>query len=203
MLEAVADPSGNNQVDGSIPALIAAAEGGDRAARDALFESLYAELHRMARQELARQGGTASIGATTLLHEAYLDMAGSAGPIFPDRARFMAYAARVMRGLIIDHARERQAIKRGGGFEFTSLETDVADNLADYEQLAAIGSALDSLALAEPALAEVIDLRFFCGFSIPEIAALSSTSERTVHRRWEKARIYVRRYLRPETEPQR
>jgi RNA polymerase sigma factor (TIGR02999 family) len=190
-------------VDGSIPVLFAAAEGGDRAARDALFESLYAELHRMAKRELARQGPMASIGATTLLHEAYLGMAGGARPTFPDRARFMAYAARVMRGLIIDHARERQAIKRGGGFEITSLGTDVAGDLADYDELFAIGDALDSLATADPSLAEVIDLRFFCGFSIPEIANLSGTSARTVHRRWEKARIFLRQYMRPGMDAER
>jgi RNA polymerase sigma factor (TIGR02999 family) len=192
-----------NIVDRSIPALIAAAEGGDRAARDALFESLYAELHRMAKRELTRQGPTSTIGVTTLLHEAYLGMTGGAGATFPDRARFMAYAARVMRGLIIDHARERQAIKRGGGFEITSLGTDVADNLADYEELSAIGAAVDSLATADPSLAEVVDLRFFCGLSIPEIATLSGTSERTVHRRWEKARIYLRQYLRPTADAER
>jgi RNA polymerase sigma factor (TIGR02999 family) len=192
-----------NNVDCSIPALIAAAEGGDRAARDALFESLYAELHRMAKRELARQGPVASIGVTTLLHEAYLGMAAGARPAFPDRGRFMAYAARVMRGLIIDHARERQAIKRGGGFEITSLGADVAENLADYDELAAIGDALDSLATADPSLAEVTDLRFFCGLSIPEIASLSGTSERTVHRRWEKARIFLRQYLRPGTDAER
>jgi RNA polymerase sigma factor (TIGR02999 family) len=190
-------------LDASIPALFTAAEGGDRVARDALFASLYAELRRMATRELARQGAAATIGVTTLLHEAYLGMAGSAGPSFPDRARFMAYAARVMRGLVIDHARQRQAIKRGGGFEITSLGTDVAENVADYGELSAIGAALDALASADPALAEVVDMRFFCGFSIPEIAALSGASERTVHRRWEKARVYLRQYLRPEMQEER
>jgi RNA polymerase sigma factor (TIGR02999 family) len=187
-------------VDVSITSLIAAAEGGDVAARDSLFGALYAELHRMARRELARQGPAASIGVTTLLHEAYLGMAGGAGRSFPDRARFMAYAARVMRGVIIDHARERQAIKRGGLFEITSLSTDVAENAVDHAELSAISAALDELARTDPALAELVDLRFFCGFSIPEVAAMSGTSERTVHRRWEKARIYLRHYLRPEAD---
>jgi RNA polymerase sigma factor (TIGR02999 family) len=192
-----------NNVDGSICALFAAADGGDQAARDSLFETLYVELHRMAKRELARQGPAAAVSVTTLLHEAYLGMAGHAGPTFPDRARFMAYAARVMRGLIIDHARERQALKRGGGFEITSLGTDVAESVADYDQLSTIGAAIDSLASADASLAEVVDLRFFCGFSIPEIATLSGISERTVHRRWEKARIYLRQYLRPEPDAER
>jgi RNA polymerase sigma factor (TIGR02999 family) len=112
----------------------------------------------------------------------------------------MAYAARVMRGVIIDHARERQAIKRGGLFEITSLGTDVGGSVVDHQELSALSDALDELASADPALAEVVDLRFFCGFSIPEIAAMSGTSERTVHRRWDKARIYLRQYLRPEPD---
>jgi RNA polymerase sigma factor (TIGR02999 family) len=185
-------------MDGSIPSLFTAAERGDLAARDSLFGSLYAELHQMARRELARQGPAGALGVTTLLHEAYLGMAGREGPSFPDRARFMAYAVRVMRGLIIDHARERQAIKRGGLFEITSLDTDVAEQVADHHELSAISGALDELAKTDPALAEVVDMRFFCGFSMPEIAAMSGSSERTVHRRWEKARIYLRQYLRPE-----
>ena len=94
------------RLDSTISSLIGAAERGDGAAAEALFSALYSELHRLAKRELARQGVAVSLGATTLLHEAYLDMAARDGPSFPDRARFMGYAARVMRGLIIDHARE-------------------------------------------------------------------------------------------------
>ena len=112
----------------------------------------------------------------------------------------MGYAARVMRGVIIDHARERRAIKRGGLFEITSLGTDVAENAVDHQELSAISGALDELARVDPSLAELVDLRFFCGFSVSEIAAMSASSERTVHRRWEKARIYLRQYLRPEAD---
>jgi RNA polymerase sigma factor (TIGR02999 family) len=191
-------------VDGSLASLMAAADAGSGAARESLFTALYAELHRMARRELTRSGAAGSLGVTTLLHEAYVEMAGRSGAAFPDRARFMGYAARVMRGLIIDHARERHAIKRGGLFEITALETDVAEHAVDHRELSEISAALDELAKADPSLAEVVDLRFFGGFSIPEIAAMSATSERTVHRRWEKARIYLHRYLRPvsDTSPE-
>lgn len=187
----------------SLSSLIDAAEHGDRAARESLFVTLYAELHQMAKRELARNHGLASFGVTTLLHEAYVQMAGRAGTSFPDRARFMGYAARVMRGLIIDHARERQAVKRGGLFEITSLATDVAEKAVDHQELSALSAALDALAETDPSLAEVVDLRFFCGFSVSEIATMSGTSERTVHRRWEKARIYLRQYLRPEADEDR
>ena len=96
--------------------LIQTAEKGDSAATEALFGALYSELHRMARRQLARGGSGVSLSVTTLLHEAYLDMAGRSDVQFPDEARFMGYAARVMRNLIINYARDRQAQKRGGLF---------------------------------------------------------------------------------------
>jgi RNA polymerase sigma factor (TIGR02999 family) len=182
--------------DSTIASLADATERGDRSAADALFAALYSELHRLACRELARQGVPLGLSATTLLHQAYLDMAEREGPAFPDRARFMGYAARVMRGLIIDHARNRQAQKRGGLFEITSLTTDVLENPVDYLELERIGEALDQLGKTEPSLAEIVDLKFFCGFSFSEIAAMRAVSERTVQRNWEKARIYLHSNLR-------
>jgi RNA polymerase sigma factor (TIGR02999 family) len=163
-----------------------------------LFSTLYSELHRMAKRELARRGASASLSVTTLLHEAYLDMARRDGHAFADRAHFMGYATRVMRGLIVDHARSRNAIKRGGEFEITSLTTDVVENAVDAKGLSSISDALDQLAKAEPALAELVDLKFFCGFSFAEIAALRNLSERTVQRSWEKARIYLHHSIRAD-----
>ncbi len=185
-------------MDSTIASLMAASERGDGLASEALFAALYSELHRMAKRELARQGVPMTLGATTLLHEAYLDMASRSGPSFPDRPRFMGYAARVMRGLIIDHARERRAQKRGGGFEITSLSTDVAENVADARELTRISSALDELAVTDRSLAEIVDLKFFCGFSFAEIAGMREVSERTVQRDWEKARIYLHRKIRAD-----
>jgi RNA polymerase sigma factor (TIGR02999 family) len=180
-------------------ALMQAAEGGSRPAADALFSALYAELRRIALHELARHGAPMTLSATTLLHKAYIEMAGREGTSFPDRNRFMGYAARVMRGLIIDHARNRQAQKRGGQFEITSLETGTENGL-DENKLDEISQALDELAKAEPALAEIVDLKFFCGFSFAEIAATRDVSERTIQRQWEKARIYLHRTLRRDLE---
>jgi RNA polymerase sigma factor (TIGR02999 family) len=178
-------------LDSSVSSLIASAEGGDRQAADALFTALYGELHRMAQRQLARSAPYLTLGTTTLLHEAYVDLAGREGAVFPDRARFMAYAARVMRGIVIDHARNRKAQKRGGQFEITSLERDAADPAAEPGELARIGEALDELTAVEPELAQVVDLKFFCGFSFAEIGALRGVSERTVQRQWKKARIYL------------
>lgn len=179
----------------TIASLVSSTEHGDRAAADALFSALYSELHRLARSQLARRGGGVTLGATTLLHEAYLDMSRREGAAFPDAARFMGYAAKVMRGLIIDYARRRQAQKRGGGFELTSFTDRAPDAAPDREELVAIGAALDDLAAVDPELAQIVDLKFFCGFSFAEIAEMRGVSERTVQRHWERARVYLHRAL--------
>ena len=175
--------------------LIAGAENGTPATASALFTALYSELHRLAQRQLAGSSSQVTLGTTTLLHEAYLDMAERAGGAFPDRGRFMGYAARVMRGLIIDYVRSRKAQKRGGQFELASLGEEVADPGVDSIELARIGEAIEQLAAVDPDQAQVVDLRFFCGFSFAEIAAMRGLSERTVQRQWEKARLYLHRAL--------
>jgi RNA polymerase sigma factor (TIGR02999 family) len=182
----------------TISSFTGVAERSSTMAANALFSALYSELHRLAKRELARYMAPASLSVTTLLHEAYLDISARDGASFPDKARFMGYAARVMRGLIIDHARSRSAIKRGGQVEITSLEDDEFMNPVDARELSLISEALDQLAKVEPELAELVDLKFFCGFSFAEIAALQNLSERTVQRKWEKARIYLHRDIRTD-----
>jgi RNA polymerase sigma factor (TIGR02999 family) len=177
-------------LDEAVASLIANAEKGDASAADALFGLLYAELHRLAKGQLARNSG-GTLGTTTLLHEAYLSMAEREGTVFPDRARFMAYAARAMRGLIIDHARGRQAQKRGGEFVFTPVDETLAAPGADQPDLERVAAALDELAALEPRLAQVVEFRFFCGFSFEEIAGMWDVSVRTVKRDWAKARTFL------------
>lgn len=179
-----------------LSALIDAAERQEPGASEALFTALYGELHRIARRELARQGWNVTLGATSLLHEAYMDLAKVDGAKFPDRQHFMGYAARVMRGLIIDYARHRQTQKRGGKFELTTISTDVAESVADADELSEVSAALDELGKVDPELADVVDLKFFCGFSFAEIAAMKGISERTVQRNWQKARLYLHRAVR-------
>jgi RNA polymerase sigma factor (TIGR02999 family) len=159
---------------------------------DALFDTLYSELHRLARREVYRLGRpVGGLGVTTVLHEAYLKMSATEGAEFADHARFLGYAARVMRGLIIDDIRRRRSQKRGGLFAITSLRTDHGDFVADANTLSRISGALDELATIEPDLAEIVDLKFFCGFSFTDIAVMRGVSERTVQRKWEKARLYL------------
>ena len=107
----------------------------------------------------------------------------------------MGYAARVMRGVIIDHARARRAEKRGGQFHLTSLQTTALNIVVNVQDLSRISDALDALARAEPQLAEIVDLKYFCGFSFAEIAAMQQASERTIQRRWDKARLYLHHAL--------
>jgi RNA polymerase sigma factor (TIGR02999 family) len=157
-----------------------------------LFTTLYKELRQLAERQLRRSSG-ASISPTTLLHETWLGLC-QRDAIFPDRARFMGYAARAMRGVIIDFVRERRALKRGGEFHITEIDSQIPEPANDVE-LARLSDALDELAGRDERLAQVVDLRYFCGLSFADIAALRGTSERTVQRDWEKARLLLFREL--------
>jgi RNA polymerase sigma factor (TIGR02999 family) len=164
-------------------------EVADGATTAGLFASLYSDLRSLAERQLRRSAGV-PLSPTTLLHEAYLGMSGRATQ-FPDRDRFMGYAARVMRGLIIDFVRERRALKRGSEFHITSLPAEVVEAVPDERELTQLAEAIDALALRDPRLAQVVDLKYFCGYSFEEIAALHGVSERTVQRDWEKARTVL------------
>jgi RNA polymerase sigma factor (TIGR02999 family) len=169
--------------------------GASPATQSTLFATLYAELRQIAQRELRRSGGTGALSPTTILHEAYLKLQHRPDAVLTRRVEFLAYASRVMRNLVIDLVRRRQAIKRGGGFEITSLPASVPDLVADATELERLGAAIDTLAALDPALAELVDLKFFCGFSFVEIATTRGVSERTVQRDWEKARVLLRRAL--------
>jgi RNA polymerase sigma factor (TIGR02999 family) len=186
-----------------IQELIHAAEDGNARAGEQLFAALYDELHRLAESNLRRGGAPNTLGATTLLHEAYLNLADREGLAFPDRARFMGYAARAMRGLVIDYARRRQALKRGRRFEITLVENETPsqETQKSVAELERVGDALDELATLEPALAQLVDLHFFAGYTFGEIASLRGVSERTVQRDWRKARLLLQQTLLTDSEP--
>ena len=174
-------------------ALIRRADQADREATDKLFALLYHELRGLAERSLRRGGPSLTLGTTTLLHEAYLNIAGRENIAFVDRPRFLAYASRAMRGLVIDYARMRRAKKRGAQFEITLAddEAPAGHAMERTEELERLGEALDELAEIEHGLAELVDLHFFCGFSFGEIAALRQISERTVYRDWRRARLLL------------
>jgi RNA polymerase sigma factor (TIGR02999 family) len=177
--------------------IVARADGGDAAAKKALFAALYDELHRLAQAHIRRTAGPLTLSPTTLLHEAYLDIARRDPLAFPDRNRFLGYASKAMRGLIVDYVRQRTARKRGGDLTFTTLaeELDSAGPAIDLERLDAAHKELASL---DPALAELVDLKFFCGFSFIEIAAMRNVSDRTIQRDWAKARAVLHDALRDD-----
>lgn len=177
--------------------LIRRADQADREAADKLFAVLYQELHRIAERSLRRVGPSLTLGTTTLLHEAYLNIAGREALASADRPRFLAYASRAMRGLVIDYARSRRAKKRGREFQITLADDEPSSNeeVQKAAELEHLGDALDELAELEPALAELVDLHFFCGFSFVEIAVLRGVSDRTVQRDWRKARMLLYRTL--------
>jgi RNA polymerase sigma factor (TIGR02999 family) len=166
----------------------------DAETQNALFACLYDELRQIAQREL-RRGGGLTLSATTLLHETYFKVQQREGVAFPDQARFLAYASRAMRSLVIDYARRRQAQKRGGAFEITSLPTELPEQVTEAVELERLGAAIDTLAEIDPALAQLVDLKFFCGYSLIEIASMRGVSERTAQREWEKARLLLQRAL--------
>ena len=181
--EVTADPRGEQSA------------AGDTDRRVDLFSALYAQLHQIARSALRHSGPQLTVSPTTLLHEAYLKISARDALQFPDRARFMAYASRAMRRLVIDFVRGRHALKRGAAFEITSLPTESVESAVDEIELERISEALDELVALDPSLAELVDLKFFCGFSFAEIAAMRAVSERTVQRQWATARTLLHRFL--------
>jgi RNA polymerase sigma factor (TIGR02999 family) len=159
-----------------------------------LFANLYEELRQIAAREV-RRGAGLTLSATTLLHETYFKMHERDNLAFPDEARFLAYAARAMRTLVIDYARNRQAQKRGAAFEITSLPTELPEQVVDVAELEHMSAAIDALAEIDSSLAQLVDLKFFCGYSLIEIASMRGVSERTAQRDWEKARVLLKRAL--------
>jgi RNA polymerase sigma factor (TIGR02999 family) len=174
--------------------LLAHAAQGDRGALDRVFAALYPELRKIARGRLYRQSADAMLGTTTLVHETFLKLVGAERLSLADRKHFYAYAAKTMRNIIVDAARERHAERRGGGRAEVTLNTDIADATpgrgAD-QTLVLINDALLELEALDAELAQVVELRYFGGYGEAEIAELQGKSERTVRRQWEKARAFL------------
>jgi RNA polymerase sigma factor (TIGR02999 family) len=177
--------------------LVRAADAGDPIKAGELFAVLYRELHAIAERELRRGGPDLTLGTTTLLHETYLRLGAKEGDRFPDQERFLAYASRVMRRLMIDYVRRRRALKRGGGFHLTTLPQEGPEDsaLPAAEPLERLSGALDSLEQVDPRLANLVDLHFFCGFTLVDIARLRGVSDRTAQGDWRKARLLLQRLL--------
>jgi RNA polymerase sigma factor (TIGR02999 family) len=159
---------------------------------DIFFSALYARLYRLAKFQLARHAITNELSETVLLHDAYVQMASRTAPEFVNELHFTKYVSRVMRSLIVDHARNGNALKRGKSVEITHLVEDVVSPLPHSREIITIRHTLTQLAKAHPEFAELVDLKFFHGFSFAEIAAMQEVSERTIQRKWQKVQLYMR-----------
>jgi RNA polymerase sigma factor (TIGR02999 family) len=183
-----------SDADRPITLLLKRAASGDRAAFDEVYASLYPELKRIARARLRQQGHGDHLETTSLVHESFLRLVGARPPQFEDRRHFFAYAAKTMRNEIIDSARELLAERRGAGAAHGTLGSSGADEVADTsasEELIRVNDALLELEALDPELARVVEMRYFGGYSEAEIAELQGVNERTVRRRWDKARAWL------------
>jgi RNA polymerase sigma-70 factor (ECF subfamily) len=175
---------------------------GDREALDRMLPLVYAELRQIAARALRDERGGHTLQPTALVHEAYLRMAGGENVPWQNRAHFLGCAARVMRNVLVDHARARRAGKRGGGGARVTLTE--ALGLADSRDvdLAALDDALTALAETDEQKARIVELRYFGGLSEVEVAEVLGISERTVRRGWTMAKAWLRReMLRGGTAP--
>lgn len=175
--------------DTPITALLVAWRGGDDAARDRLAAVLYPELRRLAQQAFRRERGDHTLQPTALVNEAWLRLAGAAAIPGDDRRHLFAVAARLMREILIDHARRRAAAKRDGGARVTLSRVDVGD--AGDIDLVALDDALQRLDRIDPVKGRIVELRYFGGLSIEDTAQAMSLSPATIKRHWQAARLWL------------
>ena len=181
----------------SLTELIQKVADGDLAARDDLFAAAYSELRKLARSRLRGGGRNTYLETTALVHESYLRFLKVGELRIDDRKAFFGYASKVMRSVIVDAVRERQAERRGGGLTELTLDTQVSAELPSGEaEVLHVHEALLALEQAEPRLAQVVEMRFFGGYSESEIAEVLGVTERTVRRDWEKGRLLLMSALR-------
>ncbi len=177
--------------------LLQKAHAGDEAARTQLFAVAYDELRRRARAQLRSGGRNTLLNTTVLVHESYLRFLQAGQLSAGERGYFFSYAAHVMRSVIVDFARQRQAQRRGGGAERLPLTTRFAEDLhASDEQLVRVNDALEELHKVDERLARVVEMRYFAGMTEEEVAAAMGVTDRTVRRDWQKARILLAAALR-------
>jgi len=172
--------------------LIHRAQGGETGAVDALFESVYPELRRMARARLRQHRRNTLLDTTELVHESYMRFVQAGRLKLEDRVHFMGYAGKIMRSVIVDTVRERMAQRRGGPQRAITLDSQLAAPGADAgAQILELHAALDGLAQHDARLVQVVELRYFAGMTDEQVAEALGIAERTVRRDWEKARLLL------------
>lgn len=158
-----------------------------------LFEALYQELRTIARRHMGGESDAQTVSPTVLVHEAYLKFNGSPIEHINDNRHFIALIARVMRQWLVERARRRQAAKRGSRPLMATFAEDriAGDQGLNADELLALDQSLDALRERDPAMADVVELRYFAGFTVTETASALDVSERTVARHWEAARAWL------------
>ena len=179
-----------------VTSLLLAAKNDDSQAMNRLFEVLYDDLRVLARAKLRRSAPMTVLDTTALVHESYLRFLRTGDLKVEDRPHFLAYAARVMRSIVVDLIRSRLADRHGGDALHVTLNTEIAESASVREdEVILVNDALEELATIDPRLVKVVEMRYFAGMSEDEIAESLGVSVRTVERDWEKARLFLYRAL--------
>ena len=180
---------------GDITSLLRQAQTDPRSAPE-LITRVYAELHHIASSYMHRERASHTLQPTALIHEAWMRLADQTRVNWRDRAHFFGVAASMMRRVLVDHARERLAVKRGAGEKTLNIEwIEIADEPKKHEEMLAIHEALNRLEVLDAGQARIVELRYFAGMSIEELAAALEISPRTADREWAMARAWLRREL--------
>ena len=173
--------------------LLEAARHGDTSALPVAYGAMYHELRAIAHSRLRGSANFTLLNTTALVHESYLRLLNCDGISFEDRGRLLAYAARIMRSIVVDFVRERQSARRGADYARVTLDNALAEGVPQPEaEVLAVHAALEELEKAEPRLAQVVEMRYFAGLTETEIADSIGVTERTVRRDWGKARVLLR-----------
>lgn len=166
-------------------------EAGQNAALDEAFNAWYPELKRIAHARLYRDGYRGIMQTTALVHDAYIKLSTGPERQFANRLQFLAYASRTLRSIVVDTIRDDRALRRGGNFNHISLDSAVQEGFNPSIDIEPVNTAMDELARLEPALARLVEMRFFGGMTVAEIAEALGMPERTLYREWSKARLLL------------
>jgi len=186
-------------ISGEISQLLAACRRGEQGAMDKLFPVVYDELHAMAHRQLSRRRPGQTLNTTVLVHEAYIKLVDQSQAKWQDRNHFLSVTAVAMRHILVDYARRSSAQKRGGDLRAVTADEELLVDRTGLgskaEEILAIHEALTSLTEMNARLSQVVELRFFAGLTVEEIAQVMEVSDRTVKRDWRKARAFLYREL--------
>ena len=185
------------EISNDVTRILGEIEAGKTQASDELLPLVYAELRRLARARMAQEKHAHSVQPTSLVHQAYLRLLGDRNPNWQGRGHFFAAAAEAMRRILVERARQRASLKRGGNLQRVELDDESARVEPDMENLLSLDAALDGLEALDPTMASVVKLRYFAGMTISETADALGLSPRSVNRTWTAARAWLHREMNP------